>query len=111
MKNILVINSGSSSLKYQLIDVDSSQSLLSGTIERVENHELVFQQMLQELIESGHQPVAIAHRVVHGGDKFSAPVVVTPEVEKAIADLIPLAPLHNPGNLAGIRAGAKAFLT
>ena len=109
MKNILVINSGSSSLKYQLIDVDSSQSLLSGTIERVENHELAFQQMLQELTESGHQPVAIAHRVVHGGDKFSAPVIVTPEVEKAIADLIPLAPLHNPGNLAGIRAGAKAF--
>lgn len=109
MKPILVINSGSSSLKYQLIDVDSAQSLLNGTIERVSNHEQAFQQMLQELTVSGYQPAALAHRVVHGGDKFSAPVVVTAEVEKAIEELIPLAPLHNPGNLAGIRAGAKAF--
>lgn len=109
MKPILVINSGSSSLKYQVIDVDSDQSLLSGTVERVENHEAAFSQMLEKLNESEISPVALAHRVVHGGDKFSKPAVITRAVEKAIEELIPLAPLHNPGNLAGIQAGERAF--
>lgn len=109
MKPILVINSGSSSLKYQVIDVDRDQSLLSGTIERVESHEAAFSQMLEKLKESGLTPVGLAHRVVHGGDKFSKPAVIAKEVEKAIEELIPLAPLHNPGNLAGIQAGEKAF--
>ncbi len=109
MKPILVINSGSSSLKYQVIDVDSDQSLLSGTIERVESHEAAFTKMLEKLKESKITPVALAHRVVHGGDKFSKPAVINKEVENAIEELIPLAPLHNPGNLAGIQAGEKAF--
>ncbi len=109
MKPILVINSGSSSLKYQVIDVDSDQSLLSGTVERVENHEAAFSQMLEKLNESEISPVALAHRVVHGGDKFSKPAVITRAVEKTIEELIPLAPLHNPGNLAGIQAGERAF--
>ncbi len=109
MKPILVINSGSSSLKYQVIDVDSDQSLLSGTIERVESHETAFSQMLEKLKESKITPVALAHRVVHGGDKFSKPAVINKEVENAIEELIPLAPLHNPGNLAGIKGGEKAF--
>ena len=109
MKPILVINSGSSSLKYQVIDVDSDRSLLSGTIERVESHEAAFSQMLEKLRESKVAPVGLAHRVVHGGDKFSKPAVITKKVEKAIEELIPLAPLHNPGNLAGIQAGEKAF--
>ncbi len=109
MKPILVINSGSSSLKYQLIDVSKEESLLSGTIERVTNHEAAFEQMLTEISASGLTPYAIAHRVVHGGDKFSAPVLITQEVESTIEQLIPLAPLHNPGNLAGIKAGRKAF--
>lgn len=109
MKPILVINSGSSSLKYQVIDVDSDQSLLSGTIERVDSHEAAFSQMLEKLQESQISPVALAHRVVHGGDRFAEPVVITAEVEKTIEDLIPLAPLHNPGNLAGVRAGERAF--
>jgi len=76
VKPILVINSGSSSLKYQVIDVDSDQSLLSGTIERVESHETAFSQMLEKLKESKITPVALAHRVVHGGDKFSKPAVI-----------------------------------
>ena len=109
MKPILVINSGSSSLKYQLIDVDSNQSLLSGTIERVQSHEAAFSQMLEKLKEIAISPVALAHRVVHGGDRFSKPTVIIKEVEKAIEELIPLAPLHNPGNLAGIRAAERAF--
>jgi acetate kinase len=109
LKPILVINSGSSSLKYQVIDVDSDQSLLSGTVERVENHEAAFSQMLEKLNESEISPGALAHRVVHGGDKFSKPAVITRAVEKTIEELIPLAPLHNPGNLAGIQAGERAF--
>ncbi len=109
MKPILVINSGSSSLKYQLIDVDSASSLVSETIERVASHEDAFEQMLEKLSSLGIEPVALAHRVVHGGDKFSEPVVIDAGVEKAIEALVPLAPLHNPGNLAGIRAGSKAF--
>jgi acetate kinase len=109
LKPILVINSGSSSLKYQVIDVDSDHSLLSGTIERVESHEAAFSQMLAKLHESQISPVALAHRVVHGGDRFAEPALITAEVEQTIAALIPLAPLHNPGNLAGIRAGERAF--
>lgn len=109
MKPILVINSGSSSLKYQLIDTDSSSSLLQGTIERVVDHADAFSQMLSKLEASGFSPVALAHRVVHGGERFSAPALIDENVEHAIEELIPLAPLHNPGNLAGIKAGRKAF--
>lgn len=109
MNRVLVINSGSSTLKYQLIDTDSSDSLLQGVIDRVTDHQIAFEKMLEKLQESGLNPDAIAHRVVHGGDKFSAPVLITEDVEATIEELVPLAPLHNPGNLAGIRAGKKAF--
>ena len=109
MRPILVINSGSSSIKYQLIDTETSNSLMQGTIERVTDHKLAFEQMLTELRKLEQQPIAIAHRVVHGGERFSAPAIIDQEVEHAIEELIPLAPLHNPGNLAGIRAGKYAF--
>lgn len=109
MRPILVINSGSSSIKYQLIDTETSNSLMQGTIERVTDHKLAFEQMLTELRKLEQQPIAIAHRVVHGGERFSAPAIIDQEVEHAIEQLIPLAPLHNPGNLAGIRAGKHAF--
>ncbi len=109
MKPILVINSGSSSIKYQLIDTETSNSLMQGTIERVTDHKLAFEQMLTELRKLEQQPIAIAHRVVHGGERFSAPAIIDHEVEHAIEELIPLAPLHNPGNLAGIRAGKQSF--
>ncbi len=109
MNLILVINSGSSTLKYQLIDTESSNSLLQGSVDRVTDHQIAFEQMLENLHKSGLKPDAIAHRVVHGGDKFSVPVLITEEVEATIEDLVPLAPLHNPGNLAGIRAGKNAF--
>lgn len=109
MKPILVINSGSSSLKYQVVDTESEQALLAGTIERVTDHTQAFAQMLQSLSESGLSPVAVGHRVVHGGEKFSEPVIIDDATEQEIEHLIPLAPLHNPGNLAGIRAARKAF--
>ena len=109
MKPILVINSGSSSLKYQVVDTDTEQSLLAGTIERVADHAAAFAEMLEELSASGIEPIAVGHRVVHGGERFSQPVLIDDEVEIAISELIPLAPLHNPGNLSGIRAARKAF--
>lgn len=109
MRPVLVINSGSSSLKYQVVDVDQEQSLLAGTIERVSNHEEAFGEMLEQLGQSGLKPIAVGHRVVHGGERFSEPTVITDAVEDAIEQLSPLAPLHNPGNLAGIRAARKAF--
>lgn len=109
MKPVLVINSGSSSLKYQVIDTDNDQSLLAGTIERVSDHAGAISEMAQALDSSGVKPVAVAHRVVHGGEKFSAPVVIDQQVEKEIEELVPLAPLHNPANLAGILAARELF--
>ena len=109
MRPILVINSGSSSLKYQVVDVESQDSLLAGNIERVTRHADAFRQMLHDLQASGLQPMAVGHRVVHGGARFAAPTKITPEVIAEIETLVPLAPLHNPGNLAGIRAALAAF--
>lgn len=109
MKPVLVVNSGSSSLKYQVIDVESETSLLAGLIERVQDHSLAFKQMVSELAQSGITPEAIGHRVVHGGAKFSEPTLITPQVISAIEELVPLAPLHNPGNLAGIRGAVEVF--
>lgn len=107
MRPVLVINSGSSSLKYQLVDVDTSAALDQGLIERVTDHRAAFTEMLQRL--AGPRPLAIGHRVVHGGSKFSAPTLVTESVLEAIDSLVPLAPLHNPGNAAGIRGAMAVF--
>ena len=111
MASALVINSGSSSIKYQLIDVQSEQELLGGTIERVTDHVSALAELLPELRSNRKfiEPEVIGHRVVHGGEKFSKPTVITSEVLAEIESLIPLAPLHNPGNLAGIRACIQAF--
>lgn len=107
MRPILVINSGSSSLKYQLIDVDSSAALDAGLIERVTDHTAAFGQMLAKL--SGPRPLAVGHRVVHGGSKFSAPTLINEDVISEIEALSALAPLHNPGNAAGIRGAMRVF--
>jgi acetate kinase len=103
---VLSLNAGSSSLKYKLIDTRSSELLGSGVIERIgapgapADHEEAFARIphLDEVHAAGH-------RVVHGGDRFSASVLIDDAVEAAIEALIPLAPLHNPVNLAVIRAG------
>ena len=103
---VLSLNAGSSSLKYKLIDTRSSEVLDAGVIERIgapgapADHEEAFAQIphLDEVHAAGH-------RVVHGGDQFSASVLIDDAVEAAIEALIPLAPLHNPVNLAVIRAG------
>lgn len=136
MTVVLVINSGSSSLKYQLIDMAAEATLASGLIERIGgelaaishrsagerhereativDHDAAFVAMLRNFAEHGpslddHAPAAIGHRVVQGGRRFFGPTVVDDAVETDIEELIPLAPLHNGPNLAGIRAARRIF--
>ncbi len=136
MSVVLVINSGSSSFKYQLIDVESATPLASGLVERIgldlgaathtvgdaENsrelpipdHASGFQVMLDAFAADGpslaeYAPIAVGHRVVQGGARFFEPTLITPLVEINIDELSVLAPLHNPGALQGIRAARAAF--
>lgn len=115
MTQIFVVNSGSSSIKYQLVDVETEEVALSGLIERigepgsgVADHEDGMRQVLDRL-GSAKQIVAVGHRVVHGGSIFDRATLVTAEVEGQIDELSALAPLHNPANLQGIRAARKAL--
>lgn len=114
---ILVINAGSSSLKYELF-TKKLESLGDGYIERigqkgqVTNHEKAIKQALEQIQKDGlvtslTEIKAAGHRVVHGGEKYSAPTRITPAVEQQIKKLCKLAPLHNPPNLAGIKACKK----
>jgi len=136
MSAVLVVNSGSSSFKYQLIDSETEQSLASGLVERIgepngrmthrgpdgttereleiPDHTAGFRAMLDAFASEGpsldDNPLdAVGHRVVHGGKRFFEPTIVTPLVEINIEDLSDLAPLHNPANLQGIRAAKKAY--
>lgn len=116
---ILVINSGSSSLKYQARDSDSGDRLASGLIERIgdtanggpQDHAEALDRVTEELESSlqGKPVDAVGHRVVHGGERFSEPVLITNEIIRAIERLNPLAPLHNPANVQGIRAIAEKW--
>jgi acetate kinase len=134
--HVLVINSGSSSIKYQLIDVPAGRSIASGLVERIgesdstlmhrsgdrevtrherfADHEAGLRAALDAFDESGPsladtELVAVGHRVVHGGERFADPVVIDDDVEATIEALVPLAPLHNPANLEGIRVARKLF--
>ncbi|GGH43198.1 acetate/propionate family kinase [Microbacterium album] len=149
MSVVLVVNSGSSSFKYQLLEMSSERLLASGLVERIgddagvaehrvrfhtepgqpaptvlesshrierriPDHTAGFRLMLDAFAEHGpsldeHPPVAVGHRVVHGGARFFEATVVTDLVEINIDDLSVLAPLHNPGALQGIRAARRAF--
>lgn len=106
---ILVINCGSSSIKYQLIDPGTGESVLGGKIERVAQlaggHSQALEVLFTEL--ESHSIDAIGHRVVHGGSRFFESVLIDDEVVSAIEACVPLAPLHNPANLAGIRAARE----
>jgi len=112
---ILVLNSGSSSIKYALFDAESLAELRSGIVERigepgsssVPDHREGFRRVLSDLLDSGAIREAadlfgIGHRVVHGGDRFREPARVDAGILDAIRETIPFAPLHNPGNLQGI---------
>jgi acetate kinase len=100
---ILVLNSGSSSVKFQLYDGD--RTVDEGTVERVTDHDAALAEVTRRLDLSGLD--GVGHRVVHGGGLFREPTLVTDAVVKGIRHLIPLAPLHNPANLAGIEVARK----
>ncbi|MCK6527163.1 acetate/propionate family kinase [Myxococcota bacterium] len=124
--HVLVVNAGSSSLRVDLVDPGSGARAAGARVERIgaaarvlwggeegaaadlPDHAAALRAVLPRLVEAS-RPVAVGHRVVHGGERFSAPVLVDAAVEAAIEALAPLAPLHNPANLAGIRA-ARALL-
>lgn len=131
---VLVINCGSSSLKYQLIDSDTKQALAVGICERIglemgdlkhtpagrdkvhietkmEDHKVAVSLVLKALTDKEHGVIsdlseiqAVGHRVVHGGEKFASSTLITEEVIAGIEECNDLAPLHNPANLIGIQA-------
>ena len=135
---ILVLNAGSSSLKYQLIDMDGEKLLAKGLVERIgiegshinqkvgdkvfdavapmANHTEGIEWMLKALLDpekgalkSMDEIGAVGHRVLHGGERFTASVLINEEVKEAIRANIPLGPLHNPANLMGIEACEKVM--
>lgn len=116
---VLVVNSGSSSLKYRLLDLASGATVAGGLVERigepgsgVADHGGALASVVERLRADGALDAgldAVGHRVVHGGERFSAPVLVDDAVVDAVRALAPLAPLHNPANLLGIEAARAAF--
>lgn len=110
----LVLNCGSSSIKYQVVDTTVDAPLAAGLVERVTDFDAALQRIIAELDspDSGvdlAQLTVVGHRVVQGGAEFVAPTIIDDEVERQIALLTPLAPLHTPPNLAGIAAARHAF--
>jgi acetate kinase len=110
----LVLNCGSSSIKYQVVDTTLDAPLATGLIERVTDFTAAIHRIIAELdapdsgVDIGRLTV-VGHRVVQGGAEFVAPTIIDDEVERHIALLTPLAPLHTPPNLAGISAARAAF--
>jgi acetate kinase len=109
----LVLNCGSSSIKYQVIDTSRADALATGLVERVTDHAAGVAEVIATLEASEEFSLAelsvVGHRVVQGGDEFTAPTVIDDDVERRIVLLSTLAPLHNPANAAGIAAARAAF--
>jgi len=106
---ILVLNSGSSSIKYKLFDKESLDEIHSGIKEEVKNHKEGITKILiklkeENLISDSKDIFCVGHRVVHGGDFYNKATLINDEVIKKIEELCDLAPLHNPANLEGIKA-------
>jgi acetate kinase len=110
---ILVLNSGSSSIKYCVVDPAEPDRGHRGLVERiggdVPDHHAALRQVFAELRVDRSALRAVGHRVVHGGSLFTQPTLVDDEVLQAIRDLVVLAPLHNPGAIAGIEAARTAM--
>lgn len=133
---ILCVNAGSSSLKFQLVEMPEEKLIISGYIEKIglkdsfwttkvngekikgerylKNHKEAAEVLIEELlkhkaVESLDEIKGVGHRVLHGGEKYSDSVIITDEVIEDIKDLTKLGPLHHPGNLAGIEAMQKAL--
>jgi acetate kinase len=136
--NILVLNAGSSSLKYQLIEMPTRTVQCVGNIERIGMDDAIFShkkndveykktlaikshkhglQLIEKtlldsqqgVINSVNEITAVGHRVVHGGDEFTETVLINEKVKNSIRDLFDLAPLHNPANLTGIEVSETVF--
>ncbi len=137
--NILVINCGSSSVKYQLIDTSTEIALAKGAVSRIGmsaavlthrpydrpeitsageilDHIIAVEQVVLTLTSETHGVIrdkseiaAVGHRVVHGGERFADSVLITPELMVELRSLIELAPLHNPHNIRGINASQKTL--
>ncbi len=107
--NVLVLNCGSSSLKWKLIDTASRQALAKGHVERVGQAGRTYAGAIDEALSAlgGARVDAVGHRVVHGGERFHDPALLDDPVLEAIQACVPLAPLHNPANLEGIRAARE----
>ncbi|WP_041595790.1 acetate/propionate family kinase [Halanaerobium hydrogeniformans] len=135
--NIFVLNCGSSSLKFQLINIENEEVIANGLVEKISesisdfkyytknkveleikmeipDHKNAIQLVLERLISSEHGVIndfddidIVGHRVVHAGEKFSGSVLITKEVINALKENIKLAPLHNPANIVGIEASKK----
>lgn len=118
---VLVLNAGSSSLKYQLVVPETAEVQAKGIVERigeagspVTDHAAAMRTMAKDLAASGVDIDAVGlravgHRVVHGGPDFTDPTIIDDNVLEEIKDLIPLAPLHNPGAVSGIEAARAEF--
>jgi acetate kinase len=132
---VLVLNAGSSSLKYRLLDMQDRSVTASGLVERigedtgrlthrtpdadplveegkVPDHGAALDRVLAAFERTGgltDAPFAVGHRVVHGGDRFSGPTLVDDAVLDEIRELVPLAPLHNPANIAGIEVARSRY--
>ncbi|MBF0673281.1 MAG: acetate kinase [Salinibacterium sp.] len=116
MTLVFVVNSGSSSIKYQLLDLESGEAVVSGLLERIgepgspiADHEFGMSIVLAKLGDRGDEIVAVGHRVVHGGPNFAEATFIDDDVEAQIDALSVLAPLHNPGAVLGIRAARAAL--
>ncbi len=116
MSTVFVVNSGSSSIKYQVVDLETSEAVISGLIERigepgspVADHTAGMLIVLDKLGDLGESIIAVGHRVVHGGSEFDGPALITDDVVRSIEALSQLAPLHNPANLLGIHAARVAL--
>jgi acetate kinase len=104
---VLVLNTGSSSVKYQLLDSDTAERVAGGVVEEVVDHTAALRRVVGDL--GPIAPDAVGHRVVHGGERFSAPTIIDDDVVEAVRSLVPLAPLHNPANLAGIEVARQLW--
>lgn len=116
-KLILIINSGSTSLKYKVFLVSNLKEKTAGYLSgigqaKIRDHAQAFRAMLRELLGAKiklEEIVCVGHRVVHGGIKFFLPTKITAEVLKQLEEFSELAPLHNPANLLGIRSAIDLF--
>lgn len=133
---VLVLNAGSSSLKYSLVEGETGTSLAGGLVERIGESSGILTHRTEDGVDRLEQPIAshedamtamlaafekhgpsldgldlaaIGHRVVHGGDRFGDPVLIDDDLVAEVRDLVPLAPLHNPANLEGIEVARRIF--